>query len=128
MRDDDDDIEDLRGEYDLPDDDDEDDREEDVVDEDSDVEEESPRPRVPVGPQDDPEVVGTLESFGARVEVNEDGWVWRVILYEKGGRDEALEWVEKLPEVRELWTIYTKVTPQAIEKLQAKKPDLKIYK
>ena len=54
--------------------------------------------------------------------------MWRVILYEKGGCDEALDWVRKLPEVRELWTIYTKVTPQAIEKLQAEKPDLTIYK
>jgi hypothetical protein len=60
--------------------------------------------------------------------VNEDGWVWRVILYEKGGRDEALEWVKRLPEVRELWVIYTKVTPQAIEELQAEMPDLTIYR
>jgi hypothetical protein len=122
MRDDDDDV---RDEDDR--DDDEPDDEADLF-EDEEDEEEAPRPRVPAGPQDDPEVVGTLESFGARVEVNDEGWVWRVLLYEKGGCDEALEWVEKLPEVRELWTIYTKVTPEAIEKLQAKKPELKIYK
>jgi hypothetical protein len=125
MRDEDDD-EDFRDDDELDDEDDS--REEDDLFEDEEPAEEEPRPRVPVGPQDDPDVVATLESFGARVEVNENGWVWRVILYEKGGCDEALEWVEKLPEVRELWTIYTKVTPQAIEKLREKKPDLTVYK
>nr|PZM88299.1 MAG: hypothetical protein DIU77_20670 [Thermocrispum agreste] len=81
-----------------------------------------------VVPQDDPEVVETLESFGARLDLNEDGWVWRVILYEKGGCDEALEWVKRLPELTELWVIYTKVSPQAIEALQKERPELTIYK
>ena len=81
-----------------------------------------------VEPKDDPDVVETLESFGARLELNDDGWVWRVFLYEKGGRDEALEWVKKLPEVKELWVIHTKVTPEAVEELQAERPDLVIYR
>jgi hypothetical protein len=111
------------------DDDPYDDDEFDDIDEPEEEEEkEAVAPRGPVGPQDDPEVVATLESFGARVEVNEDGWVWRVILNEKGGCDEALDWVKRLPEVRELWTIYTKVTPQAIDDLQAEMPELTIYR
>ena len=81
-----------------------------------------------VEPQDDPEVVGTLESFNARVEVNNEGWVWRVFLYEKGGCDEALDWVRKLPEVKELWVIHTKVTKEAVDALQEEMPDLVIYR
>ncbi len=81
-----------------------------------------------VEPQDDPEVIATLESFGARLDVNEDGWVWRVILYEKGGCDEALEFVRQLPELSELWVIHTKVTPDAVDELQQEMPDLVIYR
>lgn len=84
--------------------------------------------RGPQGPQDDEDVTGTLESFGARLERDDEGWVWRVFLYEKGGRDEALEWVKKLPKVRELWVVYTKVTPAAIDELQAERPEIKIYR
>ncbi|MBW3599719.1 MAG: hypothetical protein KY475_20920 [Planctomycetes bacterium] len=81
-----------------------------------------------VEPQDDSDVVETLESFNARLDVNEDGWVWRVFLYEKGGCDEALEWVRKLPELKELWVLQTKVTKQAVDELQEEKPDLVIYR
>ncbi len=91
------------------------------------ADEETPKPEE-VAPQDDPDVVGTLESFGARLDVNDEGWVWRVILYEKGGCDEALDWVKRLPELTELWVVYTKVTKQAIEDLQKERPDLTIYK
>jgi hypothetical protein len=106
--------------------DDDDAEEEDFADTEE-PEAEEPEPPPPP-PPDDPEVVGTLESFNARLDVNENGNVWRVILYEKGGTDEALDWVKKLPAVRELWVIHTKVTPDAIEELKREMPDLVIYK
>lgn len=81
-----------------------------------------------IGPKDDPKVTRQLEFYGARLDLNEEGWVWRVILYEKGGCDDALQYVKQLPEVKELWTLHTKCTPDALDELQADMPDLIIYR
>ena len=82
----------------------EDEEESDVADEE---EEEEPEPEV-VEP-DHQDAVAALRDIGARLDVNDNGNVWRIFFYEKH-TDKDLDQIHGLPALKELWLLTTKIT------------------
>ena len=87
-------------------------------------EEEPAEPEVPK-PPDDQRCVAALAKLGARLDMNEQGNVWRVFFYRDHG-DAALNHIFGLPSLTELWVIGSKVSKTSIAEIKTEKPELVI--
>jgi hypothetical protein len=76
---------------------------------------------------DDQESISALRNLGARLDVDPEGHVWRVILYGRQSRDGALAHMRGLPGLRDLWVIGTAVTKAGVEALKSEMPTVKVY-
>jgi len=139
----DDDDDDLREEFDFGDDDEpEYDRADDAepedtrdgddrldrLDDEDDIEEE-PQEEEDIEaelPPDNQDAIRALRELGARVDLNEQGRVWRVFLYEKNKDNAALQ-IHGFPMLREIWLLGSKVSPQIIEKLKEAYPKARVF-
>ena len=86
------------------------------------VVEEEPIPDEP----DNQDAIRVLKELGARLDVNQHGFVWRVFLYEKNG-DDAARQIHGFPMLKEIWLLGSKVTGPMAEKLQEDFPAAKIF-
>jgi len=77
-------------------------------------------------PPDNQDAVRALRELGARVDLNEQGRVWRVFLYEKNKDNAALQ-IHGFPLLREIWLLGSKVSPQIVEKLREAYPKARIF-
>jgi len=133
-----DDDDDLREEFDFGDDDepayepaDEAERDDarevdDRLDDEDEVEEEPEEEIEAELPPDNQDAVRALRELGARVDLNEQGRVWRVFLYEKNKDNAALQ-IHGFPMLREIWLLGSKVSPQIIEKLKEAHPKARVF-
>jgi hypothetical protein len=134
-----DDDDDLREEFDFGDDDEPgyepaDDTEpddardvDDRIDDDDEIEEEVDEEEIEAElPQDNQDAIRALRELGARVDLNEQGRVWRVFLYEKNKDNAALQ-IHGFPMLREIWLLGSKVSPQIIEKLREAYPKARVF-
>ena len=88
--------------------------------------EEEPEPEPDPGP-DNLDAIAALKELGCRADLNDNGRVWRIFLYEKHG-DNALAQIHGLPSLKEIWTIGSKVTKPMLDRLQETLTDkVKIY-
>ncbi|MDA7950644.1 MAG: hypothetical protein MPJ24_04065 [Pirellulaceae bacterium] len=85
-------------------------------------EEEDWAPKVP----DHPDVITALKDLQARVDIDEHGRVFRVIFY-RNANDDYLVHIPRLPALRELWTIGTKVTDEAVDELKKSCPRVQFF-
>jgi len=141
----DDDDDDLREEFDFGDDDEPeyepvDDTERDNVrdvndrdvddrldDDEDDIEEEPEEEELEAElPPDNQDAIRALRELGARVDLNEQGRVWRVFLYEKNKDNAALQ-IHGFPMLREIWLLGSKVSPQIVEKLKEAYPKARVF-
>lgn len=94
---------------------------------DEEVEEVAQAEPPPPPPPDDAKAVTALKKLRVRLDVNEQGNVWRVIFDDMNGRDDALVLLQGLPALKELWIIGTRVTPKAAESIKEDRPELTVY-
>ena len=87
-------------------------------------EEEPAEPEAPK-PPDDQRCVAALTKLGARLDLNEEGNVWRAFFYRDHG-DAALNHIFGLPSLTDLWVIGSKVSETSIAEIKTEKPDLLI--
>jgi hypothetical protein len=88
--------------------------------------EESDEPDPASLPPDNQDAIAALRDVGCRVDVNEQGRVWRVFLYEKN-RDQDAAQIHGFPMLREIWLLGSKVTPPFVERLKAEFPKAKVF-
>lgn len=104
-------------------DDDEDEQDEDESDDED--PDEDPKVELPP-PPDHQDAVAALKDVGARLDLNEQGNVWRVFFYDKN-TDAHLAQIRNLPSLREIWLIGSKVTKPGAEGLRERLPKVTIY-
>ena len=79
----------------------------------------------PVDP-DHPDTVAALKDIGARLDLNEQGRIWRVFFYDRN-QDDDLAHIHGLRDLKEVWLLGTKVTRQGAERLKERLPEVTVY-
>jgi hypothetical protein len=102
-----------------------------VTDETSEASESSEEPREEEIPEEDlppdnRDAIAALREMGARVDVNEQGRVWRIFLYEQS-RDPVAAQIHGFPMLKEIWLLGSRVTPHMVERLRDAYPKVKVY-
>ena len=87
---------------------------------------ETPSGDEPVTQPDHPDTVAALRDIGARLDLNEEGRIWRIFFYERN-HDEQLADIHGLQDLKEVWLLGTKVTPQGVSHLKERLPDVTVY-
>ena len=95
----------------------------DVADEDdaSDVVIEEEVEEEPAEP-DNQDAVHALRDLGARVDLNDKGRAWRIILYHRH-KDDVLNEIHGLPCLEQVWLMGSRVTPAGAKKLRDNLPE-----
>jgi len=123
VEDKDDSEEDSDDEEDDEDEDTSDDSEKESDEDDAAAEEEEEPPTEP----DHPDAINALKDIGVRLLYNKFDVVFRILFYDNH-RDEHLEQIRGLPNLKEVWLLGTKVTKNAAAELQERLgEDVKVY-